>query len=114
MLVHVRPKYACPVCEAGVAIAPPPAQLIPKSMATPSLLAHVVVSKYADALPLYRQEQIFARQGIDLPGSTLASWMIRCGEGGQAILNLLRDELLLGMRCSSGYRRLSPWSRHNP
>jgi transposase len=93
---HVRPKYACPLCEEGVSIAPPAPQLIPKSMAGPSLLAHIAVSKYADALPLYRQTQIFSRHGVDLPRSTLSSWMIRCGEAIQPLINLLRDELLQG------------------
>jgi transposase len=55
VLRHVRPKYACPKCKTGVKIAPVPPQPIPKSLASPSLLAHVAVSKYADALPLYRQ-----------------------------------------------------------
>lgn len=96
VLLHVRPKYACPVCEEGVVIAPPPAQLIPKSMASPSLLAQIAVSKYADALPLYRQEQIFQRQGVDLLRSTMSSWMIHSGEGVQPLINLLRDELLEG------------------
>ena len=96
VLRHVRPKYACPVCEEGVAIAPPPAQLIPKSMAAPSLLAHVAVSKYVDALPLYRQEQIFLRHGVDLPRSTMSSWMIHSGQAVQPLINLLRDELLDG------------------
>lgn len=101
VLLNVRPKYACPHCEEGVKIAPPPLQAIPKSMATPSLLAHVTVSKYADALPLYRQSKIFERIGVDLPRSTLASWMIRSGELIQSMINLLRDELLLGpiMQC---------------
>ncbi len=56
---HVRPKYACPTCKEGVKIAPMPKLPIPKSIATPSLLAHVATSKYVDGLPLYRQEKIF-------------------------------------------------------
>ncbi|MBN2564743.1 MAG: IS66 family transposase [Candidatus Eisenbacteria bacterium] len=101
VLRHVRPKYACPVCEEGVAIAPPPPQLIPKSMAAPSLLAHVAVSKYADAVPLYRQTKVLERHGADLPRSTLASWMIRSGEAVQPLINLSRDVLLQGfmMQC---------------
>ncbi len=96
VLLHIRPKYACPICEEGVKIAAPPPQAIPKSMASPSLLAHVAVSKYADALPLYRQEKMFERIGVDLPRSTLSSWMIRSGELVQVMINLLRDELLGG------------------
>ena len=96
VLLHVRPKYACPVCAEGVVMAPPPAQLIPKSMASPSLLAHIAVSKYVDALPLYRQEQIFLRLGVDLLRATMSSWMIRSGQGIQPLINLMRDELLEG------------------
>jgi transposase len=53
VLRHIRPKYGCPACKSGVKIAPLPPQPIPKSMASPGLLAHVAVSKYADGLPLY-------------------------------------------------------------
>jgi len=77
---HIRPKYACPTCKDGVRIAPMPKLPIPKSIATPSLLAHVATSKYVDALPLYRQEKIFARLGVDLSRGTLASWMVKMGE----------------------------------
>jgi transposase len=79
VLVHVRPKYACPSCKDGVKVAPPPPQPIPKSFATPSLLAQIVTSKYADGLPLYRQEKIFSRIGVDLSRATMASWVIRMG-----------------------------------
>jgi transposase len=94
VLRHVRPKYACPACHEGVHIAPPPPQPIPKSLASPALLAHVAVSKYVDALPLYRQESILSRIGVDLPRATLAHWMVRAGELVQPLVNLLRDDLL--------------------
>ena len=94
VLRHIRPKYACPLCEDGVKIAPLPPQSIPKSMAAPSVLAHVAVSKYADALPLYRQSKMLERIDIDLPRSTLANWMIKIGEFVQPLINLLRDDLL--------------------
>jgi transposase len=104
----VRPKYICNclACKtaidegtaeqsaATVKVAPPEVQAIPKSMATASLLAYIVVGKYCDALPLYRQESILARSGIDLPRSTLASWMIKCGELVRPLINLAKDELL--------------------
>jgi transposase/uncharacterized coiled-coil protein SlyX len=80
VLVHVRPKYACPSCKDAVKVAPPPPQPIPKSFATPSLLAQIVTSKYADGLPLYRQEKIFSRIGVDLSRATMASWVIRMGD----------------------------------
>jgi len=96
VLRHVRPKYACSTCHAGVHVAPLPPQPIPKSLASPALLAHVAVAKYADGLPLYRQETILGRIGIELPRATLASWMVRAGELVQPLVNLLRDELLAG------------------
>ncbi len=63
-------------------------------MATPGLLAHITVSKYQDALPLYRQETILKRIGVDLPLATLANWMIQAGTLIQPVINLLRDRLL--------------------
>jgi transposase len=96
VLRHVRPKYACPHCRIGVHVAPMPAQPIPKSLASPALLAHVAVSKYADGLPLYRQETMLQRIGIDLPRATLASWMVKASELVQPLLNLLREDLLAG------------------
>jgi len=64
VLQHVRKKYACPGCEQCVKTAPLPAQILPKTNAAPGLLAHLVTSKYVDALPLYRQEAIFARYSV--------------------------------------------------
>jgi len=66
VLRHIRKKYACD-CGQCIKIAPLPAQPIPKSMASPGLLAHITVSKYQDALPLYRQETILQRIGVDIP-----------------------------------------------
>jgi transposase len=94
VLRHVRPKYACPRCRTGIHTAPLPPQPIPKGLASPTLLAHIAVSKYADGLPLYRQETMFRRLGIDLPRASLANWMVKTGELVQPLLNLLRDELL--------------------
>ena len=71
---HVRPKFACAGCE-RVVEAPAPARPIDNGLPGPGLLAHVLVSKYADHLPLYRQSQIYAREGIDLERSTLAGWV---------------------------------------
>jgi transposase len=94
VLVNVRKKYACPACEGEVLTTPLPAQPIPKSNASPGLLAHVAVAKYQDALPLYRQEAMLVRAGVDIPRNTLASWMIKAGELVQPLLNLLEDQLL--------------------
>ena len=71
---HVRPKYACKRCDA-ISQAPVPNLPIPRGRATPSLLAMIVVSKYLDHLPLYRQSEIYAREGVDLPRSTLADYV---------------------------------------
>jgi transposase len=95
VVAHVRLTYACPACEGGgVRTAPTPPQPIPKSLASPGLWAWVVTAKIADGLPLYRQEAMFRRLGIDLPRNTLAAWLIRLGRLVPPLINLLRDELL--------------------
>src|SRR6516165_8055374 len=75
---HVRPKYACRYCDA-ITQAPGPALPTPRGRAAPGMLAHLLVSKYTDHLPLYRQSQIYARDGLDLDRSTLSDWV------GQAV-----------------------------
>jgi transposase len=77
VIVTRRPRYGCRACESAVVQAPAPARLIEGGLPTEALVAHVLVSKYADHLPLYRQSQIYARQGIDLDRSTLADWVDR-------------------------------------
>lgn len=95
VLRHIRPRYACARCgRGGVQQASLPAQPIPKSLAAPGLLAHVAVAKYVDALPLYRQQAILQRAGIELPRATLANWMVKAGALVQPLINLLRDQLL--------------------
>jgi len=94
VLVHARKKYACKACENGVYIAELPKQPLPKSNASPGLLAHIAVAKYQDGLPLYRMETIFKRMGIHLPRNTLANWMIKSSECLQPLYNLLNDQLL--------------------
>ena len=64
MIQHIRPKYACKPCQENVKIAAMPALLLPKSIATPELVAHTIISKYCDHLPLYRQESIWQRMEI--------------------------------------------------
>ncbi len=75
VIVTVRPKYACRSCEEGITQAPSPAHLIEGGLPTEGALAQVLVSKYADHLPLYRQSQLYARSGVDLHRSTLAGWV---------------------------------------
>jgi transposase len=93
ILRHIRPKYACPTCKEGVKIAPMPKLPIPKSLATPSLLAHVATSKYVDGLPLYRQEKIFQRLGVDVSRATLASWMVKMGALVEPLMERIREEI---------------------
>ena len=96
---HVRYKYACKNCEGvdddgpTVRIAPAPVQLIPKSNATAGLLAHIAVSKFADGLPLYRQEKIFSRLGIDLSRAVMAKWMVKTALHCKGLIDLLEDEI---------------------
>jgi len=94
VLRHIRKKYAC-ACGQCIRTASLPAQPIPKSLASPGLLAHITVSKYQDALPLYRQETILQRIGVDIPRATLANWMIKAGTLIQPLINLMRDQLLV-------------------
>lgn len=96
VIQHARKKYACKACESAIKTAALPAQPIPKSNASPGLLAQVTVAKYQDALPLARQEKILHRHGIDLPRNTLANWIIHCGQLVQPLLNLLEDQLRSG------------------
>jgi transposase len=74
---HVRPKLSCTRCQ-RIVQADAPSRPIARGLAGPGLLAHVVVAKYADHLPLYRQTQIYARQGVELDRSTLADWVGDC------------------------------------
>lgn len=71
---HVRPKMVCSCCE-HIAQVPAPSRPIVRDLAGPGLLAHVLVSKFVDHLPLYRQSEIYAREGVDLERSTLADWV---------------------------------------
>lgn len=97
VIVTRRPKYACRACEDGIVQAPAPARLIPGGMPSEASVAHVMVSKYADYLPLYRQAQIYSRQGIDLDRSTLADWVGR----GAFELRPLHEALLAELKRSS-------------
>lgn len=71
---HIRPAYSCRKCEA-MAQAPMPTLPIPRGQAGPGLLAHVLISKFCDHLPLYRQAEIYARDGVELDRATLADWV---------------------------------------
>lgn len=87
---HIRPTYAC-TCKQCIRTAAMPAQPLPGSRASAALLAHVMVSKYLDGLPLYRQEKIAARSGLTLPRAKLARWLIDASQMFQPLVNLLND-----------------------
>lgn len=100
----IRPKYACKDgCQGvesegpAVRIASPPPEIIPKGIPTAGTVAYVAASKYADALPLYRQEKILARYGIEIPRSTMASWMVMAADRSKLLMDLLQRELISGV-----------------
>jgi transposase len=99
---HIRYKYACKNCEGveddgpTVKIAPVALQLIPKSNATAGLLAHIAVSKFADAVPLYRQQKIFDRLGIEMSRAVMAKWMVQAARYCTGLIDLLRAEIRSG------------------
>jgi transposase len=97
VLVVRRPKYACRACENVVVQAPAPARLIEGGLPTEATVAQVLVSKYADHLPLYRQAQIYARQGLNLDRSTLADWVGRAA----FILRPVHERLLSVLKGSA-------------
>ena len=90
---HVRGKWVCACCQT-LKQAPVAPHIIDKGIATAGLLAHVLVAKYADHLPLYRQETIYASAGAPIPRSTLAQWVGSCGVQLQPLVDALRQEVL--------------------
>lgn len=90
---HVRGKWVCAQCET-LTQAPVPAQVIDKGIPTAGLLAQVLVAKYNDHLPLYRQERIFERAGLAIPRSTLAQWVGMCGVQLQPLVDALKKQIL--------------------
>ncbi|WP_339478256.1 IS66 family transposase [Pseudomonas sp. RL_5y_Pfl2_69] len=90
---HVRGKWACRQCETLIQ-APVPPQIIDKGIPKAGLLAHVMVAKFADHLPLYRQEKIFGRAGLAIPRSTLAQWVGQTGVQLQPLVDALREVVL--------------------
>ena len=91
---HVRFKYACPGCKGQVKTSAMPWQPVEKGLPGPGLLANVLVSKYADHLPLYRQEQMYARQGIDLSRKTMCDWVRACADLLLPLYEWLKKDVL--------------------
>lgn len=90
---HVRPKFSCARCE-RVVEAPAPSRPIERGLAGPGLLAHVLVSKYGDHQPLYRQAEMYAREGVELDRSTLAGWVGAASVLLAPLVDTLRDHVL--------------------
>ncbi|MDX1474835.1 MAG: IS66 family transposase [Reinekea sp.] len=99
VIEHVRPKYSCRQCEKNdthvtIKQADAPLSPIPKSIATPSLLAQVITSKYQYSLPLYRQEQLFEQHGIDLNRKTMSEWMLKSAELLKPVIDAWHKQML--------------------
>ena len=98
---HIRPKYACPVCDGEegmpvVRITPMPPQIIPKGIATPSLLAQVITAKFVDAMPFYRQTRQFARLGVDIPRHSMSGWAMAVAKALEPLQELFQAEIRSG------------------
>lgn len=101
---HIRPKYACKNknCEGvqddgpAVKIAPVAPQIIPKSIASPGLLAYILTNKFIDHLPFYRQEKQFVRLGVEISRTSMCNWAMKAAYACQPLLNLLQDEVQAG------------------
>jgi transposase len=94
---HVRPKFSCASCQ-QIVQAPAPERPIARGLAGPGLLAHVLVSKYCDHLPLHRQTQIYAREGVELDRSTLADWVGQSSALLRPLVEALRVHVLSGSK----------------
>ena len=107
VIKHVRPKYVCKKCEGvaadepAVSIAPLPEQMIPKSIATPGLLAWSLTGKFVDGLPFYRIEHILKRYGVEVSRQTLCCWAVKVAELCQPLLNLMAEAILTGFQINA-------------
>lgn len=98
---HVKAKYACGGCHGTVKVASMPPQVLPRTNASPGLLAQIATSKYVDGLPLYRLETVAERHGVNLPRATQAAWMIALVKPLQPLMNLMDERMRI-----SGYVRI--------
>ena len=94
---HVRPKFTCTGCD-RVVEATAPSRPIERGLAGPSLLAHVIVSKYADHLPLFRQSEIYARQGVAISRSTMAGWVGGASDLLSPLVDAIQKHVLAGRK----------------
>ena len=94
VIKHIQHKYACSQYEEhGVVVAKKPRQAVGKTLAAPGMLAHVMVAKYADHLPLYRQEQMFQRMGIPIIRKTLCQWMMKSADALACVYDKMKEEI---------------------
>jgi transposase len=98
---HIRPKYACKKCEGAgsehpVKIAPVPAQIIEKSIVTPGLLAFILVAKFCDAIPFYRQEKQFARIGVELSRADFCHWAMEAAGKCDPLIEIFIEQIRAG------------------
>jgi len=100
---HVRPIYACHACEgsgdesrAAVRVAPAPVQLLPRSIASPALVAYIIVGKFCDSLPFYRQEKQFARIGVQISRQDMANWSVAVFERLRPLREQMREQIRQG------------------
>ncbi len=91
---HVRYKYACKSCEENIKRAPAPFRPLGKALASSSLISDVLVKKYEDHLPLYRQSKIWGRLGIHISRQTISNWVISCGDKFDPIVELMKEDIL--------------------
>jgi transposase len=94
VLKHIYPKYACCCCKDGVTSAPPAASPIEGGLAGPGLLAYVIVNKFSDHLPLYRQQDVLSRHGIFLARSTLCGWLAQCAALLRPLVESMRRRII--------------------
>ncbi|MFK7824931.1 MAG: IS66 family transposase [Oligoflexales bacterium] len=91
VIQNIRPKYSCPKCKEKIVQEPAPKAIIQKSFASESLLAAIITAKYCDGLPLYRQESIWKRAGIELKRARMAHWMIKTAKELMPLYNLIKE-----------------------
>lgn len=94
VLRHIYPKYACSCCKDGVTMSEPPANPIEGGLAGPGLLTYVLVNKFSDHLPTYRQQDVLARHGIFLARSTLCGWLAQCALRLRPLVELMRQQIM--------------------
>lgn len=101
VLRYIRPKYTCKVCQENIAIAALPDLFLPKSIAAPGLVAYTITSKYVDHLPLYRQEQIWQRYGINIARNSSCGWLMKTAELCEPLDVLLRRHIIQQVYCQA-------------